>query len=80
MLAQIPVISSNIASIPELIEDGKEGILTKPKDCRKLANAIRTLFEDKSLRIKMGKNGRRKIEKNFNIHREVEKLIEMWES
>lgn len=78
MIAQVPVISSNIASIPELIENGKEGFLIESKNVEQLGCAIKTLLEDKALRIKMGENGRKKIKEEFNIHTEVDKLLEIW--
>ena len=78
MYVRIPVISSNIASIPELIEDGKEGLLVEQKNVEQLASAIRMLLHDKSLRDAMGEKGRAKVEKEFNIHQEVEKLVQIW--
>jgi len=78
MALEIPVISTTISGIPELIENGKEGFLVKPKHVEQLANAIRILLQDGHLRKEMGKNGRKKIEKDFNIHKEVKKLINIW--
>jgi len=80
MYLQIPVISTKISGIPELIETGREGILVEPKNIKQLSNAIKSLLEDKNLRIKMGRNGRRKIEAEFNIHKEVSKLVNIWEN
>ena len=65
MYLQIPVVSTNISGIPELIENGKEGLLVEPKNVRQLVNAIKILLEDKDLRIKMGLNGKRKIENRY---------------
>jgi colanic acid/amylovoran biosynthesis glycosyltransferase len=79
MYLQIPTISTNISGIQELIENGKEGLLAEPKNVEQLANVIKTLLEDKDLRVKMEWNGRKKIEKDFNIHTEVEKLLKVWE-
>lgn len=78
MLAKIPVISTNMGSVPELIENGKEGFLVKSRNVKQLVDSIKTLLENKKLRIKMGENGRKKIEKEFNIHKEIEKLLKIW--
>ncbi len=79
MLAKIPVVSTNIGSIPELIETKKEGLLVEPKNVKQLANVIKNLLENKKLRTKLCKNARKKIEKEFNIHKEVGKLLKIWE-
>ena len=78
MYLQIPVVSTNISGIPELIENGKEGFLVEPKNVEQLANAIKILLQDEDMRTKMGKSGRKKIEEKFNIQKEVEKLERVW--
>jgi len=78
MLAGIPVISTNIGSIPELITDGREGSLADERNVEQLAHAIKTLLYNADLRREMGEVGRKKIEKEFNIHTEVEKLLDIW--
>jgi len=80
MYLRVPVISTNIASIPELIEDGKEGLLVEQQNVEQLASAIRMLLHDKGLRTAMGENGRAKVEREFNIHKEVDKLVSLWEA
>jgi colanic acid/amylovoran biosynthesis glycosyltransferase len=80
MYMGIPVISTNMASIPELIEDGKEGLLVEQRNVEQLASAIRMLLHDKGLRTAMGEKGRAKVEKEFNIHKEVDKLVSLWEA
>lgn len=78
MAVGIPVISTNISGIPELIENGREGFLVEPESEDQLAGAIRKLLDNKALRNEMGKNGKKKIEKDYNIHKEVKKLIGVW--
>jgi len=78
MIVKIPTISTNISGIPELIENGKEGFLVEPKNVEQLTNIIRILLEDENLRKRLGENGREKAEKEFNIHKEVGKLVEVW--
>jgi len=78
MALQIPVVSTEISGIPELIQDGV-GLLIKPKDSQALAAAvlhIAGLTEEK--RKSMGVYERSKIEKSFNLDREVEKLGELF--
>ena len=78
MIAKIPVVSTIMASIPELIENKKEGLLVESKNVEQLVEAIKNLLEHKNLREMLGENGRKKIENKFNISYEVKKLLEIW--
>lgn len=63
---EIPVVASDIGGVPEVVEDGKTGILVEPKNVKKLVEAIKKLIEDENLRKKMGKAGRKFVERNYN--------------
>lgn len=75
----VPVISTTAGSVPELIEDGREGLLVKERDEISLAEAIVRLIQTPSLRETLGRQGRAKIEKEFNIGMQVSRLISVWE-
>ncbi len=76
----VPVISSKISGLPELVEDGVSGILTEPADVDAIAQAIVTLMRDPALRAKMGAAGRKIIEEKYNITSNVAKLAALWEN
>jgi glycosyltransferase involved in cell wall biosynthesis len=78
MCAQVPVLSTNISAIPELVENGKQGLIIPPNDVQQLVTAMKTLLLDQDLRKKMGKAGHEKIEQKFNIHKEVSRLLSVW--
>lgn len=78
MSMEIPVVSTTIGGISELIKDGKEGLLVPEKNESALARVIIRLIDDSSLRQEMGKNGKEKILKEFNIKTQVDKLLEIW--
>jgi glycosyltransferase involved in cell wall biosynthesis len=54
MHAGVPVISTDHRSIPELINDGRNGILVPTRDSQALANAITKLEKDRLLMDRMG--------------------------
>ncbi len=80
MSKEIPVIASRITGIPELIEHGKNGILIPPKDIKQLADAISLLIKNDDLRREIGKKGREKILKDFDIKKNIIKLKIIFES
>jgi glycosyltransferase involved in cell wall biosynthesis len=70
-----PVIISDIPGVREVIQDGKEGFLTPPMEIEKMARKIKKLLADPELRLRMGKAGRKKVVKYF----EISKIVDMLE-
>lgn len=75
MASGLPVISTNIYGIPELVEHSKAGYLINPGDEEKLAEYLKELLSNENKCFEMGKIGRAKIEAEFNLGKEVNKLI-----
>lgn len=71
MASQVPVITTRIAGVPELVDHGASGLLVAPGDTEGLAKAIRTLADDPRQRAEMGTTGRRKVESEFAISQEA---------
>ncbi len=57
-----PIVASDIEGYSEVVRDGVEGLLVKPKDEEALANALSKLLLNKPLRERIGAMGRRKAE------------------
>jgi glycosyltransferase involved in cell wall biosynthesis len=74
MAMQVPVITSNVCGIEELVDDGINGILVPPKSPEAIADAIEKIMNRPDHGRKMGEEGRKKIEQEFNIKTEVGKL------
>lgn len=74
MAMELPVITSDISGIQELVEDGRSGFLTPPGKPEALADALEKLLADEVMRKKMGKEGRLKVKNDFNITVESLKL------
>jgi len=65
MSAGLPIVSTRVGGIPDVIEDGVDGLLITPGDITALAEAIKRLLRDPSLRSSMGNAGRRKVEERY---------------
>ncbi|RXK85031.1 colanic acid biosynthesis glycosyltransferase WcaL [Chlorobaculum sp. 24CR] len=76
MAKEIPVISTRITGIPELIEHEQDGLLAMPGDPEDLARQIRTLLENPALRRQFGKAGRQKVIAMYNQHQNNDLLAE----
>ncbi len=62
----IPVIGFGTGGVCETIRDGKTGFLVKSGNCEELAAYLLKVLSDKSLREKMGAEGRRFVCENFS--------------
>ena len=62
-----PVIGGRSGGIPDAVVDGVTGILVDPSDEHAIASAIIRLLTDKELAKKMGENGKKRTENEFNI-------------
>ncbi|BAZ08396.1 group 1 glycosyl transferase [Calothrix sp. NIES-4071] len=80
MAAGLPVVATQIAGISELVEDCVNGYLVPPGDIISLAARVDKLLLNHQLRAAFGKAGRAKVEKDFNIHYEVERLHRLMSS
>ena len=77
MAAAVPAITTHVAGVPELVEDGVHGFLTQAGDSTSLTNAIDTLLNDPERAETMGIAGRRKVSSEFNIAKEAAWLAEL---
>lgn len=64
-----PVVASRLSGIPELVDDGENGFLTTPGDAKEIADALERLHNNRELRIRMGREGREKVVREFDIYK-----------
>jgi len=78
MAMKVPVIATNVGGLPEVVEDGKTGILVPPGDINALCSAIKYLVKNPEARLKMGENGRLRVLEKFTIEQNVRKTEEVF--
>jgi glycosyltransferase involved in cell wall biosynthesis len=66
MATGLPVVASRLSGIPELVEDGANGILVHPGDAEDLANGLATLADAPERRDRLGESARRTIVASFD--------------
>jgi len=73
-----PVVTSRIGGIPEVITDGKNGLLTEPGDHIELSQAITGLLDDSTLSRRIGRRARQTVKQNFTWRRVAGKTLEVY--
>jgi glycosyltransferase involved in cell wall biosynthesis len=63
---ELPVVASRIDGIPDVVVDGRTGVLVPARDAGALAEAMGRLVEDASLRCEMGAAGRELVAQRYN--------------
>ena len=74
MAAGLPVISTTVGGIPELIENGVDGLLYAPGDVDALAEKISFLLDNKNIRIEIGEKAREKAGEQMDFGRYADQL------
>jgi glycosyltransferase involved in cell wall biosynthesis len=77
MACAVPVISTRVSGIPELIEHGTDGLLVEPADPTAITDGIDRLLRDPELASRMGHAGRRKVERLFDVRRNTTRLRDL---
>ena len=62
---KLPIITTNISAMPDLVKDGENGLLVPPQNSEAIANALKTLMTEPELRKQMGERGY-KISQSFD--------------
>ena len=73
MACSLPVISTNVGGIPELVIHGKTGLLTEPSSPEQLAASLYRLLTSPEERKSFGREGRKIVESLFTVKRKLEK-------
>lgn len=74
MASELPVVSTSVAGIPELVRDGQTGLLVEQRDVSGLADALGRLIADERMRKRLGKQARQTILEGFQIQHSAAKL------
>jgi colanic acid/amylovoran biosynthesis glycosyltransferase len=77
LACEVPVVSTRISGIPELVEDGVTGLLVPPQDPAALAGALERLARDPELGRRMGRAGRAKVLREFDLSDSTAKLAQL---
>ena len=80
MSNMLPVIATNVGGIPELIENGKDGILVPPENPKALARAINSLLENEELQKKLSQTAYKKVREKYSIDTYSVHMLDFYKS
>ncbi len=78
MALGVPIISTQVSAIPEVIQDGKTGWLVPPRDAPAVAEALREALEYPRLLRERGEAGRLRLEQEFSPDTMVERTLALY--
>lgn len=76
---EVPVVSTSVSGIPELVRHDETGLLVPQKDPVALAAAIARLAQDEFLRHRLATNGRTLVEREYDIWKNAGRLAELFQ-
>jgi glycogen synthase len=80
MAAWVPVVATAVGGVPELVEDGKTGLLAPSGDAEHLAAHLLRLSDDVSLGARLAELGRRRVETHFSEDRMINGYVAIYEA
>ncbi len=78
MAMELPIVSTDISGIAELVEDQRHGFLVPEKNSEALTVALAQLLADPIRRREMGQQGRQKVLQQFNLERNVGEIVDLF--
>jgi glycosyltransferase involved in cell wall biosynthesis len=78
MGAALPVVTTPVGAIPELVIADETGILVPPGSASALADALAELVGNPELRSRLGKGGRDRVEQHFRVEVTAERFVSIY--
>ena len=78
MACGLPVVTTSVGSIAEIVSDGVNGVIVAPQDAMALANVLAALIDDPPLRERLGTRALADARSRFGDARMVERMIEVF--
>lgn len=78
MAAGLPVVATHVGGADEMVMDGVTGLLVPPGSDEPLATALRRLCDDRGLAADLGRAGRARVEREFDLVKTVQKYERLY--
>jgi hypothetical protein len=78
MAVGVPIVASDCGAVHDIVDDGEQGYLVPVGDVDRFADRLRVLAGDAGLRARLGKAGRARAEREFNVERTARAYDPTW--
>lgn len=78
--ASLPIVATDVGGNRQVVKDGRNGLIVKPKDPLSLYNAIKQLMMDKNLQKKFARHSFGLFKSNFSLEKMIEKYEAIYQS
>lgn len=78
MALGVPVIATNVGGPPEILEDGREGVLLAPREPAAWAQAVARLADDPDRAAAIGAAGRHRVHRQFTVARHLDAVLALY--
>ena len=78
MSYQMPIVTTNVGIIPQVIRNKKEGLLVGPRDKKALVEAVKELIESPALAEFVAQGARKKVEQDLSIKKNCEHYMRLY--
>ena len=75
-----PIITTDAVGCRQVVDDGINGLLVPVKDSSSLAQAMEQMIRDPEMRKRMGKAGRKKVEREFDEKMVIKKILDTYDN
>jgi glycosyltransferase involved in cell wall biosynthesis len=75
----VPVVATRMGGLPELVDDGVDGLLVAPDDPPALAAALERLIADHARAQDMGRTGCARVREGFSARRHLDTLSDLYQ-
>jgi starch synthase len=80
MACETPVVASAVGGIPEVVDDGRTGLLVPPSDPKALADAVNRLLDEPGLAAEMGRAGRQRAIAEFSWRAIADQTVALYDA
>ena len=78
MACGTPIIASGVGAIPEMLDNGKCGVVIKPRSADEICNAVEKLLSDKELKSSMAAKAKERVNNEYSISSVWDRLVNVW--
>lgn len=80
MALEVPILATNIAGIPKLVQHEATGLLIEPGSVHAIVAGLKRLINSSELRRRLATEARRSIETSFSFQKRMDRIVEIYQT